>query len=414
MKRTHTLIIGGGQAGLAMSRCLTDRGIDHVVLERGRIAERWRSERWDSLRLLTPRWQNRLPSSSPDGCDPDGYMTMPEVVDYLDGYARSFDAPIETGTTVLDVARREHGFGVVTDRGAWKARNVVIATGMCDKPVVPAFAAHLPASITQVVPSRYRNPDRLPRGGVLVVGASATGIQLADELLRSGRRVTIAVGRHTRLPRVYRGKDILWWLEAMGVFGETIDQVRDLGASRRQPSMQLVGRPDRSSLDLHTLQQSGAQLVGRLEGIDGHRASFRADLAQSVAHADGKLRRLLRRVDDYVRRGGLDSEAGPAESIPAVRVPAAAAKIDLREQGIRSVLWATGYRRQYPWLRVPVLDERGEIRHDGGITPVPGLYVLGLQFMRRRSSSFIGGVGLDAADLAEHIFERRRITFAAA
>jgi putative flavoprotein involved in K+ transport len=408
MKRTDTLIIGGGQAGLAMSRCLTDRGIDHIVLERGRIAERWRSERWDSLRLLTPRWQNGLPGWRYDGPDPDGFMTMPEVIDHLVGYARSFDAPVETGTTVRAVERQQDGFGVVTDRGAWRAANVVIATGMCDKPSVPASAARLPAEIRQFVPPRYRNPEQLPRGGVLVVGASASGIQLADEIQRSGRPVTLAVGRNIRLPRVYRGKDILWWFDRMGIFGETTDQVRDLEASRRQPSMQLVGRPDRRSLDLAVLQENGVRLVGHLRGVEGDRVAFEGDLAQSLARAEAKLRRLLHRIDKYIHLEGLGAEAGPAEALPPVVARTAPEEINLRDEGIRTVLWATGYRRSYPWLRVPVLDGRGEIRHDGGITPVPGLYVLGLHFMRRRNSSFIGGVGHDAADLAEQIVKHRR------
>lgn len=414
MRRTHTLIIGGGQAGLAMSHCLTERGVDHVVLERGRVAERWRSERWDSLRLLTPRWQNRLPGWRYRGPDPDGYMTMPEVIDYLDGYARSFDAPVETGCTVRLVQREGDGYRVTTNRGSWHAANVVVATGMCDKPLVPAFAAGLPAGIAQVVPSHYRNPEQLRDGGVLVVGASATGIQLADEIRQSGRHVTLAVGRHTRLPRVYRGKDILWWFDTMGILDETYDRVRDLEASRRQPSMQLVGQPDRSSLDLATLRESGVRLSGRVRAIEGNRVLFADDLATTITRAEGKLERLLSRVDAFIRREGLESGVGAAETPRPVRVRHAPDEIDLRHAGIRSVIWATGYRRSYPWLRVPVLDARGEIRHTGGITPEPGLYVLGLQFLRRRKSSFIDGVGLDAADLAEHILHRQRSPRAAA
>jgi len=406
MKRTNTIIIGGGQAGLAMSRCLTSRGVEHVVLERGRVAERWRSERWDSLRLLTPRWQSRLPGWSYHGPDADGYMSVPEVVGYLDAYARSFDAPVRTATTVQSVERLGEGFRVVTDRGTWQAANVVIATGQCDKPLVPQAAGGLPEEIEQVVPSGYRNPGQLAKGGVLVVGASSTGVQLADEIHRSGRPVTLAVGRHTRLPRIYRGRDILWWLDAMGIFNERFDRVPDLQASRRQPSLQLVGRPDRRTLDLAVLRKAGVRLVGRLREARGRRVLFESDLSATLAAADEKLRRILGRIDEFVLREGMESEVAPPEPIPAIHAPGAPQSLDLSACGIRTVLWATGYRRSYPWLKVPVLDERGEIRHEGGITPEPGLYVLGLQFLRRRKSSFIDGAGPDAADLAGHILER--------
>ena len=263
MRRTEAVVIGGGQAGLAMSRCLSDLGVEHVVLERGRVAERWRSERWDSLRLLTPNWQSRLPGFRYQGPDPDGYMRMPEVVDYLERYARSFAAPVEAGTTVLSVEPAGTGYRVATDRGSWEAPSVVVATGHCDTPLVPGLARQFSDRVTQVVPTRYRDPGQLPQGGVLVVGASASGVQLAHEIHASGRPVTLAVGRHTRLPRVYRGRDILWWLDAMGIFDESVADVFDLAISRGQPSLQLVGRPDHATLDLPELQERGVRLVGR-------------------------------------------------------------------------------------------------------------------------------------------------------
>jgi putative flavoprotein involved in K+ transport len=407
MKRTETIIIGGGQAGLAMSRCLSDRAIDHVVLERGRVGERWRSERWDSLRLLTPNWQSRLPGFRYDGPDPNGYMTMPEVIDFLERYRRSIDAPVEEGTQVLSVSPQDSGYRVTTDRGTWEAPNAVIATGQCDTPLVPDFASRLSPDIVQVVPSKYRNPGELPEGGVLVVGAAASGIQLAEEIHLSGRPVTIAVGRHTRLPRLYRGKDILWWLDQMGIFSETPDKVHDLERSRKEPSLQLVGRPDKSSLDLITLQDEGVKLTGRVTGAEGDEVLFADDLVAYTARADVKLARLLKRIDSYIRTRGLASEVGPPEPFIPFFWPAPGPDaIDLRSQGIRTVLWATGFRRRYPWLKVPVLDARGEIRHEGGVTPARGLYVLGLQFLRRRNSNFIDGVGADAIELAEQIQAR--------
>jgi putative flavoprotein involved in K+ transport len=409
MRRTEAVVIGGGQAGLAMSRCLAQTGVDHVVLERGRVAERWRSERWDSLRLLTPNWQTRLPGFRYEGPEPDGYMRMPEVVDFLEGYARSFDAPVEEGTTVLAVEAEDDGYRVTTDRGTWSASSIVIATGYCDTPLVPPFAGRLSGDIAQVVPTRYRHPGQIPEGGVLVVGASASGVQLADEIHASGRPVTLAVGRHTRLPRVYRGRDILWWLDATGIFDESTRDVADLAASRRQPSLQLVGRPDRATLDLRALQDRGVRLVGRSVGVDGDRVLFADDLVAHTAAADARLARLLQRIDIFAARTGLDAEVGPPEPFQPFLWPGPApAGIDLRAEGIRTVVWATGFRRSYPWLKVPVLDARGEIRHEGGVTPRPGLYVIGLYFLRHRKSSFIDGVGRDAMDLTAHLADHLR------
>ncbi|HSD19871.1 MAG TPA: NAD(P)/FAD-dependent oxidoreductase [Anaeromyxobacter sp.] len=405
MKRTDVVVVGGGQAGLAASACLQARGVDHVVLERGRIAERWRSERWNSLRLLTPRWQSRLPGFSYRGPDPDGFMSRREVIGYLEAYARSFAAPVEEGVAVLAVERDGDGYRVTADRGEWRAESVIVATGHCDRPHVPALAAELPSDVVQLVPTRYRNPDALPAGGVLVVGASATGIQLADEIHRSGRPVTLAVGRHVRLPRSYRGRDVMAWLDATGFLDEGAEAVADLEAARRQPSLQLVGRPDHRTLDLGVLLDAGVRLVGRVTAVEGARVLFAEDLAETAAAAERRLARLLGRIDAYVARSG-QTAVPPAEPLRPIAPPPAPDAIDLRAEGIRTVMWATGYRRSYPWLRVPVLDERGEIRHVGGITPAPGLYVLGLQFLRRRNSSFLDGVGEDAAALVDHLARR--------
>lgn len=417
MNRIDVVIIGGGQAGLAMSRCLSERGIEHVILERGRVAERWRSERWDSLQLLTPNWQSRLPGFRYVGPDPDGYMTMTETVAYLEQYAAVIAAPIESGTTVLAVRRSDGGHGgdaghgghdgylVETDHGRWRARCVVIATGYSDLPFVPSMAAALSKEIVQIVPTRYRSPRDLPEGGVLVVGASATGIQLADEIHASGRPVTMAVGRHMRLPRRYRGRDILWWLDAMGVFDQTIDQVYDGEISRSQPSLQLIGRADHASLDLSILQRRGVRILGRALAMLGTHVRFDDDLAASTASSDAKLAVLLRRIDAFSETSGLADDVRGPEPFepfwPLVMAPTPGT-LDLRTERIRTVLWATGFRRRYSWLEVPVLDSSGEIRHTGGITSSPGLYVIGLHFQRRRKSAFIDGVGADAADLAEH------------
>jgi putative flavoprotein involved in K+ transport len=408
MKRTETIIIGGGQAGLAMSRCLSDRGIDHVVLERGRVAERWRSERWDSARLLTPNWQSRLPGWKYQGHDPDGFMTMPEVVNYFEDYARSFSAPVQDRTAVCRVERDDAGYRVTTDRGVWTAPSVVIATGHCGVPLVPGMASRLSDEIHQLVPTQYRNPKQVPEGGVLVVGASASGLQLADELQRAGRRVTLAVGNHTRLPRSYRGRDIMWWLDAMGIFDDGVDDVSDLERARSLPSFQISGREGRQALDLGLLQDEGVQLVGRAVAATGHTMGFSDDLAVSTAEADAKLERILAKIDAYSTQAGLDDSVGRRESYARVQPAPAPTSIDLSAEGIGTVLWATGFRRSYPWLKVPVTDERGEIRHDRGVTPERGLYVLGLRFLRHRNSSFIDGVGRDAQALSEYVAAQTR------
>lgn len=405
MKRTDTIIIGGGQAGLAMSQCLTEEGIEHVILERGRVAERWRSERWDSLRLLSPKWHSRLPGFRYDGGDPDGFMTMPEVISYFERYARSFGAPVQDETTVLSVKRAaEGGYCVRTNQGDWRAPTVIVATGHCDLPFVPKTARHVSPDIHQVVPSSYKRPEQLPAGGVLVVGASASGVQLAHEIHHSGRPVTLAVGRHTRVPRRYRGRDITWWLETTGMLSEPVERAFDIESARRQPSLQLVGTPDNRTLDLAVLQEEGVRLVGRLSDADGARVSFCDDLQSNVDAAERKLDRVLGNIDRFIDETLMAAEA--PDRRPALEVPASPMEIDLRSSGIATIVWATGYRRRYPWLKVPVLDIRGEIIHDGGVTHAPGLYALGLNFQRTRKSSFIDGVGEDARFLASHLSHR--------
>ncbi|MER8476051.1 NAD(P)-binding domain-containing protein [Mesorhizobium sp. M1163] len=401
MQRTDVAIIGAGQAGLAMSRCLSERGIYHVILERGRIAERWRSERWDSLRLLTPNWMTRLPGGGYRGADPDGFMTMAETVGFLEDYACSITAPVEDGVEVLSVEKIEGGFRLLTDRGQWSVRAVVVATGNSDRPRIPSIAKHISSRIRQIVPRDYRNPRQLVQGGVLVAGASATGIQLAEEIHRSGRPVTLSVGSHTRLPRLYRGHDILWWLDRLGALVKPVAEVSDLAAARRQPSLQLIGTPERRSLDLAGLQEQGVRLVGRAIAACDTRIRFNGDLADTTAAAERTLRRVLANTDRAAVAEGRDS-IDPG-SIPSLILSAEPTEIDLTDEGIETIIWATGYRREYSWLKLDVFDTRGEILNDGGICSYPGLYVLGLNFMRHRSSSFLDGVGRDAEALAAHM-----------
>jgi len=399
-----TVVIGAGHSGLAMSHCLASRSIDHVVLERGEVANSWRHERWDSLRLLTPNWQSRLPGQSYDGPDPDGFMSMSEVVDFIDGYAWANSTPVRTGTAVTSVQPADRGYRVITDREKWTCRAVVVASGGFNISRVPAFDDELPGSISSYTPQQYRNPGQLDEGEVLVVGASATGLQLADELHRSGRPVTLAVGEHIRLPRVYRGLDIQWWMDAAGILDERFDTVDDIIRARRVPSPQLVGTPERSTLDLNHLTDVGVKLVGRVVGIKDGRAIFSGSLRNHCAMADLKLGRLLNTIDEWADESGKSSEVGPPERFAPTRVEdSPPLAIDLAKSQIRSIVWATGYRPDYSWLDVPVLDRKGMIRHAGGIADAPGLYVLGLNFLRRRKSSFIHGAEDDARDLTEHL-----------
>jgi putative flavoprotein involved in K+ transport len=397
-------VIGAGHAGLAMSRCLAERGIDHVVLERGLVANSWRTERWDSLRLLTPNWQSRLPGYDYEGNDPDAYRTVPEVVAFIDRYAKVSAAPIELHTRVTSVRQVDTGYMVETTRGSWQCSTVVLATGACNLPIIPLVANAVPPEISTVTSLDYRNPAQLPDGGVLVVGASATGTQLADEIHRSGRAVTVAVGEHIRAPRMYRGKDIEWWMDAAGILDERYDAVDDIHRARRVPSLQLTGSNTRLTLDLNALGAIGVRTVGRLVGMNGSKALFSGSLRNQCALSDLKINRLLNTIDEWVTNNGLDREVESPSRLPPTRVEAEPPlQLDLVRSGIRSIVWATGYSSDYSWLHVAIFDRKGRIRHDGGVVAAPGMYVMGLQFLRRRKSALIDGAGADARDLSDHL-----------
>lgn len=404
MRYATTIIIGAGQSGLAMSRHLTARSIDHVVLERGEVANSWRTERWDSLRLLTPNWQSRLPGYSYTGDNPDGFMTMSEVVSFLQRYADLSLAPIMTGTRVTRVRQLNGGYEVATSQGPWRCRKLVIASGACNVASIPAVGSGLPAKVTSLTSLQYRNPGSLPGGGVMIVGASASGIQLAREIQATGRHVVLAVGEHVRMPRTYRRQDIQWWMDVIGVMDVRYDAVEDIERARRLPSLQLVGTPERVTVDLNSLRKMGVELMGRLVGLRDGKAQFSGSLANHCALADLKMNRLLASIDAWVSTNGFAKRFPPAERYDPTDVGLdTRLSLDLVSADIRTVIWATGYRPDYSWLDVPVLDRKGRIRHDGGIVPASGMYVIGLPFMRRRKSSFIDGAGGDAADIAFHL-----------
>ena len=398
--RTTTVVIGAGHSGLAMSKLLSDRSIDHVVLERHKVANSWRTERWDALRLLTPNWQCRLPGYSYDGHDPNGFMTMAEVVDFIRDYATLIAAPVQTETTVSSVRRANGEYRVTTNQDEWRCETVVVATGAFNVPHLPTLSDAVPPSVTTLTPFEYKNPHQLAEGGVLVVGASATGVQIASEVQRSGRQVTLAVGEHVRGPRDYRGRDIHWWMDAAGVLDERYDEVDDIVRARRVPSMQLAGSPDRATFDLNALTNGAVKLVGRLAGISGGRAQFSGSLRNKCELADLKLGRLLDTIDEWTTRSGLDDSIPPPHRFaPTVVDDSPPLGLDLTSGEIVTVIWATGFRPDYSWLDIPVLDAKGMIRHDGGVVDSPGMFLLGSPFLRRRKSSFMDGARADAQEL---------------
>jgi putative flavoprotein involved in K+ transport len=374
------------------------------VLERGEVANSWRRERWDSLRLLTPNWQTRLPGLGYEGPDPDGYMTTGEVTEFIERFAAVSRAPVRTGTNVASVRRTDGGYQVSTSRGEIACRAVVVASGACNRPAIPALAAAVPESVEQLTPFDYRGPAKLPEGGVLVVGASATGVQLAAELQRSGRPVTLSVGEHVRLPRTYRGRDVLWWMDASGVWDQRYDEIDDLTRARRLPSPQLVGTPERATLDLNALVSMGVELVGRWAAVRDGRALFSGGLRNVFSLADLKMGRLLDAFDEWAEAHGRDAEVGPPERFAPTGVPPSARlQADLASGEIRAIVWATGFRPDYGWLDVPVVDAKGLLRHEGGAVDSPGLYALGLPVLRRRKSSFIFGIEDDAREVIDHL-----------
>ena len=404
-RRIDAVIIGAGQAGLATSAELARQGVDHMVLERGDTANSWRHERWDSLRLLTPNWQNQLPGYGYRGADRDGFMSAAEVANFISDYAHFCGAPVQTNTTVTSVTQAADGFCVATDQGDWQCRSVVLASGPYNRPVVPAMAANIPGSIRQVTASDYRNADELESGGVLVVGAAATGLQITRELQQTGRQVTLAVGEHVRMPRTYRGKDIQYWMQVTGLLDQGYCEVDDLQRVRGLPSPQLIGHPERIDLDLNVLRDRGVDIVGRVAGLQGNKLQFSGSLRNMTKLADLKQQRMLAGIDEWINQQGLATEC-PTQLMPSPTRLEEKSRLDLAlDSGeIKTIVWATGFKPDYSWLEVPVLDHKGRIGHQGGITTVPGLYTMGLPFMRKRKSGFIFGAGDDARFVAGELY----------
>lgn len=414
-EKIDTVVVGGGHAGLAMSNVLTGHGIEHVVLERGEIGERWRSERWDSLRLLTPNWATWLPDWSYSGPEPDGFMHRTEVAQYLADYAASFDAPVRSGVEVRSVAPHDGApeaarFLVQTAAGDVAARNVIFATGPFQAPRTPRTAGGVPPDVRSLHSTAYRNPDALPPGAVLVVGTGASGQQIADELVAAGRKVYVSVGRHRRVPRRYRGRDYFWWLENTGFYAKTTADV-PLAERRGGASPAITGgRGGNHDLDLRRLAAEGATLVGRIRGIQGHRLVLAPDLGESIAQGDRAYEQFVQWVEARVDLPGEPVDEPEAREVhpdpPELADPPAG--LDLREAGITSIVWATGFGPAFDtWVRLPVLDDEGHPVHDRGVTACPGAYFLGLHWLHRLRSAFIRGAEEDARHLGEHISRER-------
>lgn len=404
MKETvETVIVGGGQAGLAMSYCLSQRGREHIVLERARVAERWRTQRWDSLMFQFPNWSIGLPGRSYAGPDPDGFSHKDEILAFLEEYAVWIKAPLRTGVEVQSLRRGPHPgrYLVSTNAGVFEARNVVIATGPYQRPRIPSLAAGLPADVVQVHAADYRNSQELPSGGVMVVGSGASGCQIAEELLTAGRQVFFAIGRHRRVPRRYRGHDVFWWRRALGHLDQ---KAEDTPTERREPPPLVTGVGGGHDVDIRSYAKDGMTLLGHVREIRDGRVALIGDLEERLARGDQTFDEFTSAVDDYLRgRGIVSSEARPTTSARIAAKPPD--EIDIRVSDIRSVVWATGYALDFRWIELPVFDERGEPVQHRGATSAPGIYFLGLAWMHKVKSSFLYGVEEDAQYLAERICE---------
>lgn len=402
-----TLVVGAGQAGVAMSEHLTNLGVPHIVLERERIAERWRTGRWDSLVANGPAWHDRFPNMEFDGVDPDGFPSKDQVAAYFEAYARKFNAPIRTGVEVTSVVRQHGrpGFRVETSDGIFDANRVVVATGPFQRPVIPPIAPRDDA-LVQLHSAHYRNPSQLPEGAVLVVGAGSSGVQIADELQRAGRKVYLSVGAHDRPPRSYRNRDFCWWL---GVLGEWDKEVARPG--REHVTIAVSGAYGGQTIDFRRLAHRGMTLVGLTTAFNGGVATFADDLADNLARGDENLLSLLDAADEYVRLNGIDLPEEPhARDIPpdpeCVTHPILT--LDLAAAGVSTIVWATGYSVEYDWLKVDAFNEKGRPMHQRGVSKEPGIYFLGLPWLSRRGSSFIWGVWHDAKHIADHIATQRK------
>ncbi|MDX3247480.1 MSMEG_0569 family flavin-dependent oxidoreductase [Streptomyces sp. ME18-1-4] len=402
-------VVGGGQAGLSMSYCLRERGVEHVVIEANQVGHEWRERRWDSFCLVTPNWQCKLPGYPYQGDDPDGFMVRDEIVRYLEDYVAFFRPPLVEGVSVTRLCRTSAGaFGLSTTAGDFTADQVVVATGPYHAPSVPPMAQRLPDHIAQVHSSRYRRPDQLPEGAVLVVGTGQSGCQIAEDLHLAGREVHLAVGSAPRVARFYRGRDCVAWLDAMGHYGRSIDEFDDAGAVRMRVNHYVTGRDGGRDIDLRVFARDGMRLYGRLTHIGGTALEFADDLKMNLDHADAVADGIKDAIDAYVAAHGIDAPTEP-RYVPVWEPDEQPGELDLEAAGIRSVVWSTGFRRDHGWIEAPVFDGRGYPMHWRGVTSAPGLHFLGLPWQHSWGSGRFEAVGRDAEFLAAHIDASRRL-----
>lgn len=409
MTKTDTLVIGGGQAGLATSYHLAKHGRDHLVVERGRVGETWRSRRWDSFTLVTPNWSVRLPGGPPLPAGPDEFLPRDDIVEVLLTYAGSFGAPVREGVAVaaLDRAPDGDGYLATTSDGQIRARQVVVATGFFGRPRLPAFAADLDPSIHQLDTTAYRNPGELPVGGVLVVGSGQSGVQVVEDLLEAGREVWLSVGRAIRFPRRYRGRDGFAWGREIGMLEWTVDKVED-PRGRFAPNPHVTGARGGRTINLHRFAHDGVHLVGRVSGADGTRLRIDPDLHERLQAIDGATAHLKAQLDKYIEAAGVDapppdpSNTDDYEGLDGLDTPIAE-ELDLADAGISTVIWAGGFTPDYSWIRLPIFDDSGYPANDGGLTAEPGLAFVGLRFQRFLKSDLFYGVGEDAEFVVERL-----------
>jgi putative flavoprotein involved in K+ transport len=401
--RIDTVVVGGGQAGLAISYYLSQEGREHVVLERAPAgANAWRNQRWDSFTLVTPNFQVRMPGAEYNGLDPYGFMSLAEVVGYFDDYVERFGLPVHCEVEVFSVERVQEGYLVPTSEGNYQAENVVIATGLCQSPKIPHFRTAIPADIVQIHSMEYRNPSSLRDGAVLVVGTGQSGAQIGEEIYQSGRKVYLSIGSAGRVPRRYRGKDINDWFTRMGMFDTKVGELKSPRA-KFAPHPQISGKNGGESLNLHQFARDGVVLLGHVRDVRHGQLIIAPDLKETLAKVEQFESDALKQVDDYILRMGLSA---PPEDVPRLRdgyEHKVIQELNLEASGISTVIWATGYAFDFSLVKLPVVDVDGYPIQKRGVTDYIGLYFLGMPWLHSRRSGILFGVGDDAAYLAAHI-----------